>query len=85
MKKYTFTIKRGIPIPLKGTGSEITGRKNTVKRFVYPFKKMNIGDSFQFRLEDMNRVTVNAFHAFGKGNFNVRKVNQSFGRLWRTA
>lgn len=85
MKKLSFTVKGGVPIPEKGTASYIKGRKNSVERFVYPFKEMDIGDSFQFRLEDMNRVTVNAFNSLGKGNFKVRKINQTFGRLWRSA
>lgn len=74
--KPTFQIEKGVPRPAKR------------QRTVYPFREMEIGDSFFVSGENSERSRlINAASWFGTRNgvkLSVRKVDGG-ARVWRIA
>lgn len=73
----SFAIETGVPIPKKGSS-----------RLVYPFGKMNVGDSFFIPNGCANSLNSCARNALGRGNYVIRKCTVSGVtgmRVWRTA
>lgn len=67
-----FKVERGIPLPARANER-------------YPFDKMNVGDSFTFRLSSRSTV-ASAATAFGKANqmrFRTAKIDETTCRCWR--
>lgn len=71
-----MNIEKNIPIPVSYSGSK------------YPFKELEIGDSFLAPIEKRNSVNSNANH-FGKNcnprrKFITRTISELECRIWRT-
>ena len=69
-----FEIEKNVPIP-----SQINGKQ------IYPFDKMEIGDSFVFEKEFMNKVHY-AKSQYGRRNekkFALRRISDGRYRCWR--
>ena len=52
---------------------------------LYPFRDMEVGDSFAFPMEDYRKIISNA-QAYRRGRdvrFAVRKIDDETGRCWR--
>jgi len=52
---------------------------------VYPFRELDIGDSFEFTDSERYKISTAAYH-FGKANqmkFSVRKTSATTARCWR--
>ena len=66
-----YSIDKDRPIPSKSS------------RCDYPFKEMEIGDSFRFSLKEIKRVR-NFSHRYYKSMlFTVHKTSEVSGRCWR--
>ena len=74
-----FKIESGVPLP-PNAGKQGLGK--------YPFRKMNIGDSFLVATDVQGKTANNlascARQIFGKGNFAIRRVEGGV-RVWRLA
>lgn len=71
----TIKIEKGVPLIPKRFESH-----------VYPFREMEIGDSFQLPAEEARRLrgAANVFSKRHKVKFSVRMVSGGV-RVWRTA
>ena len=71
-----YTIEKNHPVT-----NEFSGKPPT-----YPFKDMEIGDSFVFPLKKRGAVASAAYLFGGRHNkkFITRKVTESEARCWRT-
>ena len=73
-----FEIEKGIPIPPK----TVNGRGKTK----YPFKSMEVGDSFFVGSQHTWKIIRSAASAYSRkygGRFETRKDGDGF-RFWRT-
>ena len=70
-----FKIESGIPIPKGGIG----GKKGESK---YPFKQMQIGDSFFILFKKKTFTSPCAYARQTGTKFTVRKIDDGF-RVWR--
>lgn len=70
-----YSIEKGVKVPVKW---EMRGVK-------YPFRKMEIGDSFLFKKEDYTKV-ASAMYSYQKNNpplkFLIRELDNE-QRCWR--
>ncbi len=73
-----YKVDKNVPIPADRTGRRRTG---------YPFREMEVGDSFEFDFKDAGKVR-NAACFHGKTNnkkFTVyAEPSKPKGRCWRT-
>jgi len=75
-KMPEFKIEKGVPLPPKGTG-----RKNGT--YKYPFRDMEVGDSFFVPITDRKQwFSTAAMKALPGWKFAQRKVTGGI-RVWR--
>lgn len=74
-----FTIEKDVPID---AAAERRGRPAS-----YPFKQMDVGDSFEFDGgEEARRKVVSAFSNWGRGRgvkFCTKRIGEGTFRCWR--
>lgn len=77
-----YTIEKGIPLPLRHT----TGVKG--RHAKYPFKDMQIGDSFVTTCKDSGRSLILTSKKYAQKyspqtTFTTAKVGENTIRIWR--
>jgi hypothetical protein len=70
----TPKIEKGVPIPKSPVGT-----RGAIQKVL---RQMRKGDSIFFEGKDTRNLWQAGFHAFGQGNFTVRKENGG-ARIWR--
>jgi len=85
----TFPIEKGLPVPPKCAG------RGGGRKAIYPFREMEVGDSFEVKLEDAKSKSIIALqrtlvkcgiHALGKGAVTTRANAAANGvRVWRVS
>lgn len=81
-------VKRNVgPVKIT-TGLPIPAKRSAAKKFVYPFKALNVGDSFGFSTKGKNaggptQATYQANKKLAPMHFTLRKIAKDSYRVWR--
>jgi len=74
----TYEIKSDVPMPRSRGGG----------RSIYPFGEMNIGQHFEAKIQERDRISA-ACNWYGKHHsglkFSIRKIDDSTIGCWRVA
>ena len=74
-----YKLEKGIPIPEKHSWH------GTRRHAKYPFKTMDVGDSFEFPVKLRKKITAAAsYHGSAHGRkISIRRVSNAKARAWR--